>query len=74
MKAYLNLVQNVLDNGVWKENRTGVKTLSNFAEFYKVDLSKGFPAAHHKKSVFPVGHSWNFSGTFEGKITSNGSG
>jgi thymidylate synthase len=52
MKAYLNLVQNVFDNGVWKENRTGIKTLSNFAEFYKVDLSKGFPLLTTKKVFF----------------------
>jgi len=52
MKAYLNLVQNVLDNGVWKNNRTGVRTLSNFAEFYKVDLSKGYPLLTTKKVFF----------------------
>jgi thymidylate synthase len=52
MKAYLNLVQNVLDNGVWKDNRTGVRTLSNFAEFYKVDLSEGYPLLTTKKVFF----------------------
>ncbi len=52
MKAYLTLVQNVLENGVWKENRTGIKTLSNFAEFYKVDLSDGFPLLTTKKVFF----------------------
>lgn len=52
MKAYLDLVQNVIDNGVLKENRTGVKTLSNFAEFYKVDLSEGFPLLTTKKVFF----------------------
>jgi thymidylate synthase len=52
MKAYLNLVQNVLDNGVWKDNRTGVRTLSNFAEFYKVDLSEGYPLLTSKKVFF----------------------
>lgn len=52
MKAYLDLVQNVLDNGVWKNNRTGVRTLSNFAEFYKIDLSDGFPLLTTKKVFF----------------------
>ncbi|MCC5940069.1 MAG: thymidylate synthase [Balneolaceae bacterium] len=52
MKAYLDLVQNVLDNGVWKENRTGVRTLSNFSEFYKVDLAEGFPLLTTKKVFF----------------------
>lgn len=52
MKAYLNLVQNVLDNGVWKENRTGTDTISGFAESYKVDLKKGFPLLTTKKVYF----------------------
>lgn len=52
MKQYLDLVKNVLENGVWKENRTGVKTLSNFAEFYRVDLSEGFPLLTTKKVFF----------------------
>ena len=52
MKQYLDLVQNVLDNGVWKDNRTGTKTISNFAEFYKVDLSEGFPLITTKKVYF----------------------
>lgn len=52
MKAYLDLVTNVLENGVWKENRTGIKTLSNFAEYYRVDLSEGFPLLTTKKVFF----------------------
>jgi len=52
MKQYLDLVQNVIDNGVWKDNRTGTKTISNFAEFYKVDLSEGFPLLTTKKVFF----------------------
>lgn len=52
MKAYLDLVKNVINNGVWKENRTGIKTLSNFAEYYRVDLSEGFPLLTTKKVFF----------------------
>lgn len=52
MKAYLDLVQNVLENGVRKSNRTGTDTISNFSEFYKVDLSKGFPLLTTKKVYF----------------------
>lgn len=52
MKAYHNLVRNVLENGVRKENRTGTDTISNFAEFYKVDLSEGFPLLTTKKVFF----------------------
>lgn len=52
MKQYLDLVQNVLENGVKKENRTGISTLSCFAEHYKVDLEKGFPLLTTKKVFF----------------------
>ncbi|MEX0780368.1 MAG: thymidylate synthase [Balneolales bacterium] len=52
MKEYLDLVQNVLDNGVRKTNRTGTDTISSFAQFYKVDLAKGFPLLTTKKVFF----------------------
>ena len=52
MQAYLDLVKNGLENGVRKENRTGTDTISNFAEFYKVDLSEGFPLLTTKKVFF----------------------
>lgn len=52
MQVYHDLVQRVLDNGVLKENRTGTDTISNFAEFYRVDLSEGFPLLTTKKVFF----------------------
>ncbi|MEX0770545.1 MAG: thymidylate synthase [Balneolaceae bacterium] len=52
MKAYIDLVKNVLEKGVRKENRTGIDTLSCFAEHYKVDLSEGFPLLTTKKVFF----------------------
>ncbi len=52
MKAYLDLVRNVLENGIRKENRTGTDTISCFAEHYKVDLSEGFPLLTTKKVYF----------------------
>jgi len=52
MKQYLDLVSRVLENGTKKENRTGVDTISNFSEFYKVDLSEGFPLLTTKKVYF----------------------
>jgi thymidylate synthase len=52
MKQYKDLVENVLTNGVKKENRTGVSTLSCFAESYKADLSEGFPLLTTKKVYF----------------------
>lgn len=52
MKQYHDLVKNVLENGVKKENRTGTPTLSCFAESYRVDLSEGFPLLTTKKVYF----------------------
>ncbi len=52
MKAYLELVRNVLENGVRKSNRTGTDTLSSFSEHYKVDLKEGFPLLTTKKVFF----------------------
>jgi thymidylate synthase len=52
MKVYHDLVQRVLDHGVYKTNRTGTDTISNFAEYYKVDLSEGFPLLTTKKVFF----------------------
>lgn len=52
MKAYLNLVKNVLDHGVRKENRTGTDTISSFAESYRVDLQEGYPLLTTKKVYF----------------------
>jgi len=52
MKAYLDLVSNVLENGVRKENRTGIDTIAGFAEYYKIDLEQGFPLLTTKKVFF----------------------
>lgn len=52
MRQYLDLVKNVLENGVKKKNRTGTDTISSFSEFYKVDLSEGFPLLTTKKVYF----------------------
>lgn len=43
MRQYLDLVEHVLANGVRKENRTGVDTLSTFGYYYEHDLREGFP-------------------------------
>ena len=52
MKAYLDLVEHVLDNGIIKKNRTGTDTLMSFGYHYKIDLSKGFPLLTTKKVFF----------------------
>lgn len=52
MREYLDLVDRVLTNGIYKRNRTGVDTISCFAEHYTVDLAGGFPLLTTKKVNF----------------------
>ncbi|MFO7808251.1 thymidylate synthase [Guyparkeria sp.] len=49
MKAYLDLMQHVLDHGVDRDDRTGTGTRSVFGYQMRFDLSKGFPALTTKK-------------------------
>jgi thymidylate synthase len=52
MREYLDLVHRVLSDGTRKKNRTGVDTISSFAEHYTVDLSGGFPLLTTKRVNF----------------------
>ena len=52
MNTYLQLVNTVLNNGIKKENRTGIDTIMYFGYHYKVDLAKGFPLLTTKKIFF----------------------
>ena len=49
MKQYHDLLQDILDNGELKDDRTGVGTYSVFGRNLRFDLRTGFPAITTKK-------------------------
>jgi thymidylate synthase len=49
MKAYLDIVRTVLEQGTLKPNRTGVDTLSYFGACFRHDLVDGFPLLSTKR-------------------------
>ena len=52
MKAYLDIVQKILDHGYRKTNRTGVDALTIAGAMFEHDLADGFPLLTTKKTPF----------------------
>ncbi len=49
MKQYLDLMQDIIENGSDRGDRTGVGTRSVFGRQLRFDLSEGFPLLTTKK-------------------------
>lgn len=54
MRQYLNLAQHILDDGIIREDRTGVGTKSIFGHQMRFDLSEGFPLLTTKRVAFSL--------------------
>ena len=52
MKAYLDIVKHILENGKIKENRTGIRTIAVAGVKFEHDMQKGFPLLTTKKVPF----------------------
>jgi thymidylate synthase len=53
-QQYLNLVSQILEHGKWKQNRTGVRTLTIVHAMLNHDMSTGYPLLTTKKMPFRV--------------------
>ena len=52
MQQYLRLVETILGQGTWQENRTGVRTIGIAGASMRFDLADGFPAVTTRRLPF----------------------
>jgi len=65
MKQYLDIVKNVLNNGQWKQNRTGTQATTTFCEIFRHQMSDGFPLLTTKK-MYTQGVAVELEGFIQG--------
>lgn len=52
MKAYLDILRQIMDHGTRKENRTGIDTIAIAGAMFEHDMSQGFPLVTTKSVPF----------------------
>ena len=52
MRSYLDLVQNTLIQGYWKETRTGLRALTTFGQTFKHNMTGAFPLLTTKTMAY----------------------
>ena len=52
MRSYLDLVQNTLMQGYWKETRTGLRALTTFGQTFKHNINNTFPLLTTKTMAY----------------------
>jgi hypothetical protein len=55
-RQYLNLLADILENGVQRGDRTGTGTLGVFGRQIRFDLSQGLPGADHQEAAPALDH------------------
>lgn len=54
MRAYLEIVKNILEKGGRKANRTGIDTIAIAGAMFEHDMANGFPLLTTKKTPFKI--------------------
>lgn len=49
MKQYLEIINNIIQDGQWKDNRTGIRCKTTFCEIFRHNMADGFPLLTTRK-------------------------